>query len=177
MARYAKIACAVAGCAVIASATGATLAYFSDKENRSLLAWQDTTIVARGKALYSAQCAGCHGVKGEGQVAAGLPVGSGPAAPPHDASGHTWQHPDFSLVQLTKAGTSSVACMTLDDSAMPKFDQALSDREILDVLSYIKSTWPDETIAEQEKVNRLYDSHNEVMWGMLKLDEPPSPGT
>jgi hypothetical protein len=46
---------------------------------------------------------------------------------------------------------------------------ALTDREILDILSYIKSSWPADTIAEQEKVNRLYRSHNDAMWDMLKL--------
>jgi hypothetical protein len=57
---------------------------------------------------------------------------------------------------------------------MPRFDQALSDREILDVLSYIKSTWPEEIIAEHEKINRLHETQNEAVRSRLELDEEAS---
>jgi S-disulfanyl-L-cysteine oxidoreductase SoxD len=141
----------------------------SPSEAAPLLAWKDHDIVARGQVIYAQQCAGCHGTNGEGQVAS---VGhAGPLAPPHDRNGHTWQHPDFALVQLTKAGVSTVACMTLDENAMPKFEKALSDREILDVLSYVKSRWPDDVVAFQERANLINREHNAVMWDLLKLDD------
>lgn len=158
------------GLALIAAAAAA-YAYLSSRDGAPLLAWQDQAVVARGKLVYAQQCASCHGASGEGQVAAGLPLGNGPPAPPHDASGHTWEHPDFALIQLTKIGEAAVACLPLDENFMPRFEEALTDREVLDVLSYVKSTWPPETIAFQEKVNRLYSSHNDAMWGLLALDE------
>ena len=43
---------------------------------------------------------------------------------------------------------------------MPRFGAALSDGEIVDVLSYIKSTWPEELRAKQEAVNALYAAQN-----------------
>ncbi|WP_368733489.1 cytochrome c [Amaricoccus solimangrovi] len=81
---------------------------WSTREEPVLLAWDDANVVARGRTLYVARCAGCHGALGEGQSAAsgGDPTAGATVtpAPPHDASGHTWQHPDFALVQLTKSG-------------------------------------------------------------------------
>jgi mono/diheme cytochrome c family protein len=141
------------------------------REDTPLLAWDDAAVVARGRALYAAQCAACHGTNGEGQATANDPVSSAPLAPPHDASWHTWQHPDFALIQLTKAGASTVACRALDQNAMPRFEQALSDRQIVDVLSYIKSTWPAEIRAEQDEINRLYRSHNAAVLDLLDLED------
>lgn len=155
----------VAGAVLVAALAAGYVLFGTAGEARPLLAWQDAAVVTRGHAIYDSHCAGCHGLKGEGQPAAAGKL----AAPPHDATGHTWQHPDFALVQLTREGVSSVACMTLDENAMPKFDTALSDREILDVLSYVKSRWPAEIIAQQEKTNVMYAGHNAVMWDLLKL--------
>jgi len=155
----------IAALLLAASGFGAYAFFRGKEEARPLLAWQDAEVVARGHAVYDSHCSGCHGLKGEGQPASADKL----AAPPHDATGHTWQHPDFALVQLTKQGVSSVACMTLDENAMPKFDTALSDREILDVLSYVKSRWPADIVAQQEKTNSLYASHNDVMWDLLEL--------
>ncbi|MEZ5803700.1 MAG: cytochrome c [Rhizobiaceae bacterium] len=164
-----RIVVAAIGCVLLALAAGVVYMYPARQPHKPLLAWKDAAVVARGRVLYADHCAGCHGAKGEGQTVAGLAATDGPLAPPHDSTGHTWQHPDFALVQLTKSGVASVACLPLDENAMPKFADALTDREILDILSYIKSSWPADTIAEQEKVNRLYRSHNDAMWDMLKL--------
>jgi mono/diheme cytochrome c family protein len=122
-----------------------------------------------GQALYAARCAACHGINGKGQSAASH--STTPLAPPHDASGHTWRHPDFALIQLTKSGASDVTCLELDENAMPRFEQTLTDRDVIDVLSYIKSTWPAEIRAEQDAVNRLYGSQNAAVRNLLDLNE------
>ncbi|WP_234841811.1 cytochrome c [Sinorhizobium meliloti] len=59
--------------------------------------------IARGKTLYAERCAACHGANLEGQRhwKSQLPPGRMPA-PPHDASGHTWHHPDGVLFRITK---------------------------------------------------------------------------
>ncbi len=164
-----KSMAAIGGCVLIGIA--AAFAYFqlSREETVALLAWDDATVVARGRVLYAAQCAGCHGQKGEGQVAVAGSVPAGPLAPPHDGSGHTSQHPDFALVQLTKQGVSDVTCQTLDENGMPQFQEVLSDREILDILAYVKSRWPAAIRAEHDKVNRLYSDYNAAMKKLLKL--------
>lgn len=136
---------------------------------RPLLAWQDADSVKRGQAVYAAQCAACHGPGGEGQrvLPAGMPA-STPLAPPHDAAGHTWQHPDFALFQLVKSGTSAVMCLTLDP-AMPRFGETLSDREIADVLAFVKSRWPAAIRARQDEVNAIYADHNALMRRQAKF--------
>src|SRR5215207_446826 len=62
-------------------------------------------LVALGRQVYSSHCAQCHGANLEGQPnwKAPLPDGSRPA-PPHDASGHTWHHPDTLLFDIVKDG-------------------------------------------------------------------------
>ncbi|MGH8703579.1 MAG: c-type cytochrome, partial [Burkholderiales bacterium] len=61
--------------------------------------------VARGQSVYAQYCAACHGANLEGQAKwqDKLPTGRMPA-PPHDASGHTWHHPDGVLFGITKSG-------------------------------------------------------------------------
>jgi mono/diheme cytochrome c family protein len=65
-----------------------------------------------------------------------LPNGRLPA-PPHDATGHTWHHPDRELFEITKNGPAGIAPGY--ESDMPAFKDVLNDREIWAVLAYIKS--------------------------------------
>jgi len=62
-------------------------------------------LVALGQQVYRAQCASCHGVNLEGQPNWQQELASGGhPAPPHDASGHTWHHPDALLFDIVKRG-------------------------------------------------------------------------
>lgn len=70
-----------------------------------------------------------------------LPNGRLPA-PPHDASGHTWHHPDAVLAGITRRGLKPYVGQDYE-SDMPAFEGILSDEQIGDILSYIKSTWPE----------------------------------
>ena len=55
----------------------------------------DADTIALGRQVYAANCASCHGAELEGQPDWGEPLPNGRyPAPPHDASGHTWHHPD-----------------------------------------------------------------------------------
>ena len=96
----------------------------------------DPTLVARGKVVYDEQCASCHGAKLEGQPdwRHRLPNGRMPA-PPHDATGHTWHHPDKQLFDMTKFGPA--ALLPGYESDMPGFNDKLTDSDIWAVLSYI----------------------------------------
>jgi mono/diheme cytochrome c family protein len=158
---------------VAASGIGAACAWrsWSAPEEPALLAWDDATVVARGRALYAARCAACHRAHGEGQSAASGGDPTTVPAPPHDASGHTWQHPDFALIQLTKSGKTSAACGALDPGTMPRFAATLSDRDIVDVLAYIKSTWPADIRARQDEINRLYVNQNAAVRALLDLEK------
>lgn len=151
----------VMGVACGAGLIAAGVAFWPTHTARPLLAWNDAATVSAGHEVYIRNCGGCHGSLEGGNTAAGH------MAPPHDATGHTWQHPDFALFQMTKTGEIAAYCATLDGSGMPQFEQALNDREIVAVLSYIKSTWPAEVRAEQETVNSLYAAQNAAYRALL----------
>ena len=59
------------------------------------------------------------------------------------------------MFQLTKYGVSALINDPDYASNMPIYDGVLSDEEIIAVLSYIKSTWPEEIRARHiEMENR-----------------------
>ena len=86
----------------------------------------DAAAVARGGAAYAAHCTGCHGVPG------------GPA-PPLDATGHAWRHPDAQLAGIIAAGNAVPGPAA---ATMPGFAGQLGPDGIADLLAYLKSTWP-----------------------------------
>ena len=113
---------------------------------------------AQGERLYGEYCASCHGANLEGQPnwqSAGED-GRFPA-PPHDASGHTWHHSDALLFSYTKFGGQAVMAEqgVAFDSAMPGFGDRLSDRDIWDILAFIRSTWPERMRQIQEERTNL----------------------
>jgi S-disulfanyl-L-cysteine oxidoreductase SoxD len=122
-----------------------------------LLAWprDDPARTAAGRAVYDRHCASCHGAQLEGEPnwREKKPTGRMPA-PPHDATGHTWHHADAVLVGITKFGlVPGKYAPPGYESDMPGFGGALSDEEILAVVAYIKSTWPDEIRRAQSEAN------------------------
>ncbi|MEY4084013.1 MAG: hypothetical protein RL483_1382 [Pseudomonadota bacterium] len=121
---------------------------------KDLLKPTDAKIISKGQQVYDMSCAACHGSKLQGQFnwqsrdARGyLP------APPHDPSGHTWHHPSEQLFNMVKFGIQHYAGANYK-SHMPKFERALSDEQIIAVLSYIKSTWPKDIQAKHDQINQ-----------------------
>jgi mono/diheme cytochrome c family protein len=120
----------------------------------NVLRADDAQLVATGAKIYAAHCAACHGARLEGQPrwrerdASGLLP-----APPHDASGHTWHHPDETLFRITKYGVARAAGLKDYASAMPAYEGALSDEQIVAALSFIKAQWPREIRRQQEEVD------------------------
>ena len=120
-----------------------------------LLKPDDVQVTALGRQVYATHCAACHGAKLEGQpdwrqrdAQGRLP------APPHDASGHTWHHPDDTLVRITKFGVAKAANLASYESSMPAYEGVLSDDEIVAALSWIKSQWPASIRAKHDEMNR-----------------------
>lgn len=119
-----------------------------------LLPYEDAARVASGERIYEDYCAACHGADLEGAPNWRQPDADGRMpAPPHDASGHTWHHADPLLVDIVTRGTEAVVGGGYR-SDMIGFGEVLTEGEILDVLAYIKSTWPPEIV----------EIHNEVNW-------------
>ena len=114
----------------------------------------DAAVVRRGAAVYRAHCAACPGAPLQGQPhwrergADGLLP-----APPHDASGHTWHHPDEVLFRLTRNGVAKEARIPDYKTAMPVYEGVLSDADIVAVLSWIKAQWPADIRERQERID------------------------
>lgn len=89
----------------------------------ALLAMSSTTALAvdlvKGQSLYLIHCAGCHGEKGNSV---------NPEAP-NFARGERLFQADSALVDMVRSGSN----------AMPAFMGILEDREILDVVSYVRT--------------------------------------
>ena len=127
---------------------------YSNKSNASInLNTTDNLIRENGKQIYAKNCASCHGVNLEGQKnwMSRLPDGLMPA-PPHDQTGHTWHHPDRYLFMVTKYGIEEFIGEKYPNN-MPAYKDILSDKEIIAVLSYIKSTWPTKIKEIHNKIN------------------------
>ena len=111
-------------------------------------------VIEQGRQIYADQCASCHGAQLEGQPHWKTPLPSGRLpAPPHDAGGHTWHHPDDILFRIVREGTAAIVGGGYE-SDMPGFADLLSDAEIRAVLAYIKSTWPERERTYQENVSQ-----------------------
>jgi copper transport protein len=95
--------------------------------------------VARGEAIYSANCLVCHGAAGRGDG----PGGAGMVPMPADFTApHAKAHVDgelFTWVRDGKPGTG-----------MPAFGETLSDEEIWDVINYIETEFQEEAIVDRE---------------------------
>ncbi len=95
----------------------------------------DEAHVALGQGLYASRCASCHGQKLEGQPNWRERHSDGLLpAPPHDATGHSWHHPDKVLFQLTKFGVQPFAGPDYR-SAMPAFQKSAEIRQRQDAIN------------------------------------------
>lgn len=120
----------------------------------------DRPLVLLGHQVYAKHCASCHGknLEGEPNWRQRGPNGILPA-PPHDASGHTWHHSDEQLIRLTKLGPTKISGGSYP-SAMPGYEDILSEEEIVAVLSFIKSRWPASIRARHDEINRRASEEN-----------------
>lgn len=117
----------------------------------------DPQVLELGGRIYAQNCAACHGAKGEGQPnwREQGPDGLLPA-PPHDATGHTWHHPDEQLFAITKYGLAKLIDQPDYRTAMPIYDKVLSDDEIVATLSWIKAQWPSQVRKHHDDINAQY---------------------
>jgi mono/diheme cytochrome c family protein len=142
---------AVAGLATLAGAA----VWASHDDGPGLLPYDHPEAVARGEAIYAETCASCHGADLSGQEGMDWRVRDADGylpAPPHDETGHTWHHPDAVLIAITTHGTEALIGGDYRSNMMG-FGEVLSEQEILDVLAFIKSTWPERVIEIHDGIN------------------------
>jgi len=118
--------------------------------------WEQRDIVA-GQSLYADNCASCHGANLEGQPNwRSLNADGVLPAPPHDGTGHTWHHDNELLFEYTKLGGAAALefrGIAGFNSGMPAFNDTLTDNEIWDILTYIRSTWSEREREVQASSN------------------------
>jgi len=145
---------ALAGAGVIAMVTVASLAQNNRPQVPEGLMFLGEPVteaqVVLGQNIYADNCAACHGADLEGQPDWQRRLDNGRMpAPPHDESGHTWHHSDRNLFIVTRGGVEAV--VPGYESDMPAFGETLSDAELVAVLSYLKSTWPERQRRSKQK--------------------------
>ena len=129
-------------------------AYTMNKDNKISLMPNDASLVSLGQKIYLQNCASCHGVKLEGQKNWQTRDDEGYLlAPPHDETGHTWHHNDEYLFLMTKYGIEKIIGKKYPNN-MPVYEDILSDKEIIAVLSFIKSSWPKKIQEIHNNINR-----------------------
>lgn len=146
--------------ALILAACGAAAPSSQNSANASVttptvpLPALDAAQVELGGKLYVNNCAACHGVNGEGEPDWKTPKEDGTyPAPPHSVDGHTWHHGDDLLFQIVSGGGDSLDIPNFK-SNMPAFGGRLTGEEIVAVLTYLKSTWPEEQRRFQFEVSQ-----------------------
>ena len=110
----------------------------------------DAEAISVGQRVYAQHCAECHGARLEGAADWQIQDEGGAfRPPPHDADGHTWHHSDRILIEAVALGGSRLPEGIGGSSDMPAFGEVLTADEIAAVLSYIKSSWPEDIRAIQ----------------------------
>jgi mono/diheme cytochrome c family protein len=147
-----RLSFVLAGIAI--ASAGAVLYTILRHDGPAFIDPADETRVMQGRTLYANHCAACHGASLQGQPnwRDRMPNGKLPA-PPHDKTGHTWHHPDAVLIDIVKNGL--VPGRTAPPGYvfnLPAYGAILYGEVIIDVLTYIKSTWPPEILKAQKEV-------------------------
>jgi mono/diheme cytochrome c family protein len=128
--------------AALAIIGGWAAAHFASSGPMHIANANDVETVRSGKRIYSDYCASCHGRYLQGQPLWQLTDHyAGRRAPAHDETGHTWQHPDEDLFEITKYGRFA-STPSHYASYMPAFRDELGDKDILAALAFIKARWP-----------------------------------
>ncbi|OYV28764.1 MAG: alcohol dehydrogenase [Thiomonas sp. 20-64-9] len=93
----------------------------------------DPAAVQRGKALYDQHCAACHQPTGQGVPAAFPSLAGNPSVRCID--------PTNAIHVILAGGTTAVTASAPAPMAMPPFGSQLSDQQVADLVTYIRTSW------------------------------------
>lgn len=86
-----------------------------------------------GAQTFMAKCSACHGIDGRGQ---------GQWIPPLAGAASSMANKNVSSINVTLNGSGRVVASGVPDSyRMPPFRKQLSDQEIADVLTFVRTSW------------------------------------
>lgn len=81
--------------------------------------------------------------------------------PRHNASGHTWHHPDCQLTTTVLKGSGEMGEMMRgmmgvppDAPRMPAFQGTLTEGDVMEILAYIKTWWNEEQRESQARLTQ-----------------------
>jgi len=116
--------------------------------------WYTEEQVSRGKDVFAANCAGCHGQNAESTPNwQSLDANGNYPPPPLNGTAHAWHHPLAVLKMVIEEGGEPMG------GVMPGWDDRLSDQQIVDVIASFQSYWPDDTYQlwlKRERANRAH---------------------
>jgi len=109
--------------------------------------WQyvaaDTRQDVPGAHTYATRCASCHGPDGKGQPEWMPPLAGATSALAKESA---------SAINITLNGSQRIVAAGVPDAyRMPAFREQLSDEEIAQVLTYVRSTWGNHAEAVDAK--------------------------
>lgn len=129
-------------------------------------AWQYVPAVAPvthpGALTFMTRCASCHGPDGRGQS---------PWIPPLAGSAASMAGENASSINVTLNGSGRVVADGIPDAyRMPPFRNQLSDQQMADVLSYVRTTWGNRGGAvKAEEVKALRERTNPASSNVIIL--------
>ena len=101
--------------------------------------WFGDELVARGDTLFQQHCASCHGSQAEGTRDWKKTDANGNYPPPPlDGSAHAWHHSLPQLARSIRQGGEPYG------GTMPGFGDQFDDRQLLALIAFFQSKWPDE---------------------------------
>ncbi len=101
--------------------------------------WYNQAVVDYAAPQFQHICAVCHGANAEGpREWKKLDENGNYPPPPLDGTAHAWHHSIPQLVRSIKEGGVKLG------GVMPAFGQKLTNQEVLAVIAYFQSKWPDE---------------------------------
>ena len=147
----------IAGCMPVTSPERLAVRPTDSPERQAVIA--ANADLQAGQTVYNLRCAHCHGYAGEGQLASTVPntqqLGMH-TVPPHDATGHTWQHPTQLLKQVILQGVQN----PLNQYPMPPFTEVVTDEEIDQLVAFMQLWWTDEQREAQAQVTERREAQS-----------------
>ena len=105
-------------------------------------------MVMSGSRLFQQYCAACHGQRAEGGLNVRSQAAGGQSSPPAlDGSAHSWHHPTRDLLAMISRGTMA------SGGGMPAWGGTLSEQQMVEIISWIQSKWPEEKYRKWYRTN------------------------
>ena len=103
--------------------------------------WYSAADVERGRDVFAANCAVCHGARAQGGTVGSL------TAPPLNGGGHSAHHGlDYLLDQVTNGGAPK-------GGRMPAFGAVLNATERRAAIAWVQNLWPDATYRDWQQMH------------------------